>query len=103
VQIGARFKRQSVPFAHDVLQWFAPRALLTGRIMRSLLIIALSAALAFTCHRLAEIENQRYALLLGMCHQQDSATPYDFECLEEVETRTSWIEHLYFGLFGPVP
>ncbi len=37
------------------------------------------------------------------CHQQDSATPYDFECLEEVETRTSWIEHLYFGLFGPVP
>ncbi len=34
--------------------------------MRSLLIIALSAALAFTCHRLAEIENQRYALLLGM-------------------------------------
>ena len=71
--------------------------------MRSVLIVALTAALVLTGWRLIEIENQRYALLLGMCHQQDSATPYDFECLEKVETRTSWIEHLYFGLFGPVP
>jgi hypothetical protein len=60
---------------------FGYPALPAEGIMRSLLIIALSAALAFTCHRLAEIENQRYALLLGMCHQQDSATPYDFECI----------------------
>lgn len=71
--------------------------------MRTLLIICLCATLFFTCDRLVEIENQRYALLLGMCHQQDPATLFDFECLEKVESRTSWIEHLYFGLFGPVP
>lgn len=69
--------------------------------MRGLLVIALSAALFFTCFRLIEIENQRYALLLGLC--QDSATLNDFACLENVKSRTSWIEHLYHGLFGPIP
>lgn len=71
--------------------------------MHTLLVICLCAALFFTWYRLIEVENQRYALLLGMCHQQVSVTLYDFECLGEVESRTSWIEHLYFGLFGPVP
>lgn len=71
--------------------------------MQRLLIVCLCAALLFVCYRLIEIENQRYALLLGVCLQEDPATLYDFECLEKVESRTSWFDHLYFGLFGPIP
>lgn len=71
--------------------------------MRVLLIVCLSAALFYCCQRLVEVENQRYALLLGMCQRQDLIVLHDLGCLAKVETRTSWTWNLYYGLFGNLP
>lgn len=65
--------------------------------MRGFTIIVLFAALAFTSYRLAHVENQRYALFLGMCKD---ASPVDASCLKKVQTRTSWGWNLYYGLFS---
>jgi hypothetical protein len=66
--------------------------------MRNVIILLLCAALAFVSYRLIDIENQRYALLLGMC--PGDLFPVDPICLHSVETRTSWAWHLYYGLAG---
>lgn len=54
------------------------------------LVVLLSAALV-------KAENQRYALSLGMCVDKrlDAA---DYPCLAQVETRTAWYWHVYYGL-----
>ena len=65
--------------------------------MRNVLIAVLLAALAFTSYRLTIVENQRYALLVGMC-STGSEPPIDAKCLMNVQTRTSWLWHLYYGL-----
>jgi len=55
-----------------------------------LLIVWLSAALV-------RVENQRYALSIGMC--RDTATGFiDFACLDKVQTRTAWWWHLFYAL-----
>ena len=61
--------------------------------MRNALIITLTVAVMFLSYRLVHVENQRYALLTGLCTPHSPHT-----CLEEVETRTSWAWHLLFGL-----
>lgn len=71
--------------------------------MRNLMIVALCAALVFTCYRLILVENQRYAMLVGLCQRQDLVVLHDIECLKTVETRTSWTWNLYYGLFGKLP
>lgn len=53
-------------------------------------IIWLSAALVRT-------ENERYALSLGMCKNAQSGTA-DYSCLANVQTRTGWWWHIYYGL-----
>jgi hypothetical protein len=48
---------------------------------------------------IVRIENQRYAMLLGMC--RDKTTPdllSDMNCLPVVQTRTHWVWHLYYAL-----
>lgn len=71
--------------------------------MRNLLIIVLAAGLALSCYRLVLVENQRYALLVGMCRNQSAPLLPDIQCLKTVETRTSWSWHLFYGLFGTLP
>ena len=67
--------------------------------MKTAVIAVLIAALAFTSFHLAHVENHRYALLLGMCKTEPIV---DFNCLDKVQTRTSWAWNLYYGLFSEV-
>jgi hypothetical protein len=46
---------------------------------------------------LVRVENQRYALQLGMCIDPTLKVA-DFTCLTKVETRTSWAAHLLYGM-----
>lgn len=65
--------------------------------MKNIAIGFLLVALAFTSYRIIEIENQRYALIVGMCRQIDSNVP-DLNCLQRAQSRTNWLWHLYYGL-----
>lgn len=61
--------------------------------------VALAAAalmLLWLAFSLVRVENERYALFLGMC--KDTAGLTDVQCLAKVETRTGWWWHLYYGL-----
>lgn len=63
-----------------------------------LLAIAVIVVLAAA---LVRVENQRYAMQVGMC--KDNPTfplGWDYKCLATVETRTSWLWHLYYALTG---
>lgn len=55
----------------------------------ALLILWLSAALV-------RVENERYALFLGMCRDRLGMT--DIACVMKVQTRTGWWWHLFYGL-----
>lgn len=67
--------------------------------MRELgIIFVLLAGLIFVSARLINVENQRYAMLTGLC-KFDSASPTVIhECLHDVRTRDSVLWHLYYGL-----
>lgn len=45
---------------------------------------------------LVRIENERYALVIGLC--KVDVTILTDTCLAEVQTRTSWLWHLYYAL-----
>lgn len=63
-----------------------------GLIVSILVIVWLSASLV-------RVENQRYALFVGMCRYAEwPAGPYDIKCLERVQTRTGWYWHLFYAL-----
>ena len=47
---------------------------------------------------LIRIENQRYALSLGMCPGPAAVVPPDLVCIAKVETRTGWWAHLFAAL-----
>jgi hypothetical protein len=66
--------------------------------MRNVAIVVLAVALIFVCYRLAHVENQRYALALNMCPSKALAEIPDLKCLDEVQTRTSALWNLYYGL-----
>jgi hypothetical protein len=61
----------------------------------SALVIVLALAVTFLSYRVVHIENQRYAMQLGMC--SGPSVP-DLKCLETVQTRTSWLWHLFYGV-----
>ena len=64
---------------------------------KDVLIIALLAAIVWLCSALVRVENQRYALMIGMCREPTSGVA-DWKCLRKVETRTSWVWHLFYAL-----
>ena len=47
---------------------------------------------------LVRVENERYAMQVGMC--KHALLGWDYGCLSKVETRTSWLWHLYYALKG---
>lgn len=47
---------------------------------------------------LVRVENQRYALSLGMCPGQAASMPPDLTCISKAETRTGWWWHLFYAL-----
>lgn len=66
--------------------------------MKNLTILVLVGIIVFMGYRIVHIENQRYALLLGMCDRKDGLQLPDFDCLSKVETRTHWAWHLWYAL-----
>lgn len=64
------------------------------------LIISLMMCFWLT-HSLVKVENERYALSIGMCTTTDKIPEIiliDSECLSKVKTRTSWVWHLFYAL-----
>jgi hypothetical protein len=66
-----------------------------GLVAAVLMIVWLSAALV-------RVENQRYAMLTGMCPGQIAGLAHlpDPVCLQNVETRIAWYWHLFYALKG---
>ncbi len=58
----------------------------------------LAALLLWTCAALVRVENQLYALQVGMCPAITPLPVPDLKCLKSVETRTGWWWHLYYAL-----
>ncbi len=63
-----------------------------------LLTAVLAALLLRVSASLVRVENQRYALTVGMCAPRHPHPVPDMACLERVETRTGWWWHLYHAL-----
>lgn len=59
------------------------------------LVIAV-AIIVWQAAALVRIENERYALFVGMC--RDKAGLTDTQCLAKVQTRTNWFAHLFYAL-----
>ena len=55
-----------------------------------LLIVWLTAVLV-------RVENERYALQLGMCWNEQLKLP-DMACIQKAETRTGWWWHLRYAI-----
>jgi hypothetical protein len=60
-------------------------------VVACILVVWLSAALV-------RVENQRYAMQVGMCKDQSFGIGFSPTCLKTVETRTGWWWHLFYGL-----
>jgi hypothetical protein len=69
-------------------------------------VVSLIVLTVFLSDRLVRVENQRYALEVGMCPleingiRMSGPSP---SCLEKVQTRISWFAHLYFAVSDRVP
>ena len=59
--------------------------------------LAIAAALVIWLgSSLVRVENERYALSVGMCWGKLGVA--DLQCLSAVQTRTHWAWHLYYAL-----
>jgi len=66
--------------------------------MKEFAILMLLAGLVFVSARLIYIENQRYAMVSGLCRFEVEHPNALHECLRNVRTRESGLLHLYYGL-----
>lgn len=75
--------------------------------MRNAVIVVLLVAVAFFADRAVRLENQRYAMLIFMCqsplNKMGPVPFWDFDCLDKVQTRTSWFWQLYYVVTDPAP
>lgn len=71
--------------------------------VRYAVIVVLFVFVAVLADRVAREENQRYAMLQGMCRQAGSSDLPDIACLNSVQTRASWAWQLYYGVTDPIP
>ena len=67
-----------------------------GSVERALLVSS-CAVIVWLTSALVRVENQRYAMLVGLCVDHSSGF-VDSTCLKKVETRTHWAWHLYYAL-----
>ena len=65
--------------------------------MKDFLIVVLFGLLVWTLITLADVENQRYALSIGLCPNSSAGKEY-LECINSVETRTNPIWHVVYAL-----
>jgi hypothetical protein len=67
--------------------------------MKTLVIVVLVAALIWVTSALVRVENERYALSLGMYFQKDTNVLItDPTCFATVHTRIAWYWHVAYAL-----
>ena len=69
--------------------------------MKNIIILVLATLVAFLADRVVRLENQRYAMEIGMCARASYPGGLqlpDPKCLETVQTRTSWLWHLRYAM-----
>ena len=70
--------------------------------IKSFVTLALLALSLFLADRVVRLENQRYALMLQMYEKRivpnSNVIVQDAKCLGSVQTRTSWVGHLFYAL-----
>jgi hypothetical protein len=70
--------------------------------MKTAALTVLVIAVIWSASAVVRLENYRYANFLGSCSQFNIADPMQRVkreiCLEQSETRTSWVWHLLYGL-----
>jgi hypothetical protein len=71
--------------------------------VRTAAIILLGLLVLFLADRLVREENQRYAVMHEMCRDPLLPLLPDFDCLESVQTRTSWFWQLYYAVTDHLP
>jgi hypothetical protein len=75
--------------------------------MKNVVIVTLVAAVVFFADRAVRLQNQRYAMSLGMCQQElvpgSNVRSFDLTCLSARQTRTSWLWHLFYVVSDPAP
>ena len=59
-------------------------------------LVCSGLAIVWLASALVRVENQRYALIVGMCRDKLALT--DLSCLQTLETRTGWWWHLLYAL-----
>jgi len=67
--------------------------------LRNLALVVLLAAVLYLCHVVARVENERYALVLGLC-KPNAVGIIEVECLKAAETRTSSFWHVFYAISG---
>lgn len=66
----------------------------------TVLVLLLLALLVWFGSALARVENERYAIQVGLCTFSPTDPPALFDCLEKAETRTGWWWHIFYALKG---
>jgi hypothetical protein len=97
---------EAAPLAASENHWHKRvtlRAERGGNGMKSATIIVLALLVAFLADRVVRIENQRYALQVGVCKLDPGNPAPGWRCLDDVQTRTSWLWHLYYAATERVP
>ena len=62
------------------------------------LIVILIILLVWFSFALVRVENERYALQVGLCTFNPSDPLVMFDCLERARTRTGWWWHIFYAL-----
>lgn len=64
-------------------------------------LVVAAALILWLSIALIRVENQRYAMQVGICKDTVSSLGgWDYKCLSSVETRTSPFWHLFYALTG---
>ena len=65
---------------------------------KNVAIVVLAIAALILGASLVRVENQRYAMSIGMCATKEPPRLPDWKCLSHVETRTSWWWHIFYAV-----
>ena len=67
--------------------------------MKNLIIFLLLAVTLWFGAAIVRLENARYAASLGMCDRYSGLSlPERAKCMDNTNTRTSWVYNLLYGL-----
>jgi hypothetical protein len=67
------------------------------------LVAILLGVIFWLCITLVNAENQRNALITGMCQDPVFKGAVDQQCLQTVHSREHWWEHLWYGVTHTKP